>query len=391
MASRQCYFGFVREKLNLEDDPFVVTIPRERVPVVFVECPQFEEMREPGSRILLAKRGMGKTFMCMMLELSLSKGEEEKPSGKLRKPENLVVGINLPRVGAALCSRPELARGGASYLSPDVLTQRVFNAYWEEIRNPQKADAYERLRSKRAKMEALRWFYCQYPPDRLLSADDDPEFALWLTQDMPQGPFSTQYNLILPLEEALRLIIDSEIGAYERVYILVDGTETLSPRALERLLEDAQVLYGMRLPGLELKIFLEYEWKGQVGAILDGVRTGEIEVVKITEWTEERLWELLRRRVYAVARDQHYTEQLEEYCLDNLLCGFSSYANPRTRPIESEIAKSSQGSPRHALRLARALLSKCAELCYSLPSERLRGEHVQEVIRHYWEQKPRPV
>jgi len=383
LTLRQCYFDFIREKLGLEDDPFAVTIPPQRAPIVFVECSQLEEMKQPGSRILLAKRGMGKTFMCMMLEISLREPE---------KPGNLVVGIDLPRIGAALRSRPELARGGASYLSPDILTQRIFNAYWEEMRSPQKSEAYERLRSNEAKMETVRWFYRQYPPDHLLSAHDDPQLASWLTpQDTPLEPLSTKYNPILPLEEAVRLVTDGEIGAYERVYILVDGTETLSPRALERLLEDAQALHGMHLPGLELKIFLEDTWKEQVGAIVDAIRTGEIEIIEFTGWTGERLRELLRRRVYAVRRVeyQHFTPGLEEESLDNLLRGF--YADPGDESIESMITKekSSRNSPRHAIRLARALLGKCAERYHG--SQELSKEDVEKVISDYWGQEPKPV
>jgi len=350
LTSRQRYFAFIHDKLKLEDDPFAVAVPLERMPVVFVECPQLEEMKQPGSCIFLAKRGMGKTSMYMMLEHYLRKPED--PFGK---PENLVVGINLPRIGAALRSRPELARGEVSYLSPDILTQRLFNAYWEEIHHsPWKAEAREKLVSNKAKWATLLWFYRQYPPDHL-SVDDDPQLASWLmSQDVPPELFSTRYNPILPLEEVLKLITDSEVGAYERVYILVDGTETLSPRALERLLEDAQALHDMHLPGLELKLFLEDTWKELVEAIMDAVRTGEIEIVEFAEekegergkerkgrWTEEHLRVLLRRRVYAVTpkEDLHYSPLLEEYCLDKLLCDFSPYADPVKTPIESRIVR----------------------------------------------------
>lgn len=358
------YLDFVgRFIIQMQDenglDPFAIDLPDELADKTYVpRKPITDEVRRPGTRLILGKAGIGKsTIFAALLHQA---GESILP-----------VGLNLHQVGATL-SELDIQAGKASLLTLDLLVPRIFETYWEKtIRSPQQRVKYlPQLRADKQWMELLRWFYQQYPPTH--PEIYDYELMAWLRTPLQAEPLRSQISPLDTLRELMRLITwkvspqlffgsREFLQAYTEVQVLLDGTEQLSPAAIRRLVTDAQSLYDMHLDKLPIKLFMDSTWQSQV-ADMDCVRQGRVSVVNLPPWCDSELRELLRRRMYSFQSGGPTSspDDMPEYDLGHLLADSGSLRPEARERLESLIIAGAQGIPLHALRLARCVVAACA-------------------------------
>lgn len=358
------YLDFVgRFIIQMQDenglDPFAIDLPDELADRTYVPREQItEEVRRPGTRLILGKAGIGKSAIFASL---------------LRQPDGstLSVGLNLHQVGATL-PEPDIQAGEASLLTLDLLVPRIFETYWEKtIRSPQQRVKYlPRLRADKQWMELLRWFYQRYPPTH--PEVDDYELMAWLRTSSQAEPLRSQISPLDALRELMRLTTwkaspqlffgsQELLQAYTGVEVLLDGTEQLSPAAVRRLVTDAQSLYDVHFDKFQFKLFIGSVWQSQV-ADMDCVRQGRVSVINLLPWSNSELRKLLRRRILSsqLGGSTIDPEEMPEYDLGNLLADSGSLRPEARERLESLIIAGAQGIPLHALRLARCVVAACA-------------------------------
>jgi hypothetical protein len=370
-----CFIIQVQDESGL--DPFAIDLPDELADKTYVpRKPITDEVRRPGTRLILGKAGIGKST----IYASLLRQTDES---------TLSVGLNLHQVGATL-PEPDIHAGEASLLTLDLLVPRIFETYWEKtIRSPQQRVKYlPQLRADKQWMELLRWFYRRYPP--IHPEIDDYELMAWLRIPPQAEPLRSQISPLDTLRELMRLITWKAspklffgsrefLQAYTEVQVLLDGTEQLSPAAVRHLVTDAQSLYDMHLDKFQFELFMDSAWQSQV-ADMDCVRQGCVSVINLLPWSDSESRKLLRRRIYSFQSGGSTIdpEEMPEYDLGDLLADSGSLRAEARERLESLIIAGAQGIPLHALRLARCVVAVCAR-CW--PEEFLSPLGVYDIER----------
>jgi hypothetical protein len=375
-------------------DPFALNVSQDEMESVYVERDQAEEqVRQPGNRIILGRKGTGKTTLSRRLSASLPK-------------QALVVQLPLSRMGT-LAPEDKLMEGKVSLLTADLLVQYIFNAYWESLfRDHAKRARYiPSLRQNPWWMVTLHWFYEHSPP---LHPEIPEEFELmsWLN-----SPSSAQtFRPHAPedrLRELIRLITfrQERYGAppaqpYVQIHVLIDGTERPSNLAINRLLCDTQHLHDLYLTQVQFKLFADLTWQKQIQD-LDCVRQGYVTLYRLPQWGAGDLARMLYLRLKSRTQGEFVSFDSErdwgtlaEYNWGKMMPSnvlepgiksefVQAIVNGATRVYQKK--ESDLDAPIHVLRLARSLLAACAgcwaEFGYQPP---LTAEQIGELVDLYW-------
>jgi hypothetical protein len=395
---RRCYLTFVgrfilHAETGITPDPFAIDLPADKADQTYISRKSIiDDICRPGTRIILGKPGIGKTTI-------FNRIWHDTESGLLS------VGIPLQKASGRALDL-EILSGEASFLTPVLLIPQMFDTFWAKtvcscpqgrsMVSPSKRVEYlTQLRADRQWMELLRWFVRHYPPSCL--EVEDFELAAWLRGSSQDESLSSELPPPRALRQLIRLITwkapshlfrgtQRALQAYRGVEVLLDGTGSLSPAAVRRLVADAQTLYDTYREEFSLKIFMSDSWQPQVLG-MDCVQQGRVNVVNHLDWSDSEMRSLLRVRLHQFTPGSPTSdpETLPEYDLGDILADSGALERAARSRLESIIVSAAQGIPLHALRLARCIVAACAgcwphefELPLSIPE-------VQRIIQKYHE------
>lgn len=365
----------------LSEDPFAILIDqKDHLGKVYLSRPFFEvRLLAPEHQIILGHVGSGKSSLF------------EKLPGV--QPEGLAV----LSVRLALGERPHLrevqtgASGKERVLSLPWVIAAIFDAYWQArlLNASTRLNYYPRLRLDEGWREEFRWFYQHFPPADPVVYDEH-ELMAWL-QAAPSQPLSA-YSEASLLRRLVRLALRpalpvDEVGGvqaepggerssgvdaqktaaprrpYQKIYVWLDGADHLTAQEIPQLLDDVQMLYGLGIPGLRFKLFLDDSWELRVRQV-EPVSQGAIAVEYIPAWSETELSKLLLLRLQGwnpnVPQDwpnlipSNISDYSARRYLLKRICerAVEAYTNPAWQTLPD--------APVHALRLARRVLEDLA-------------------------------
>lgn len=282
-------------------DPFALYVS-DKVNEIYVSRSIIEsEIVQPGNRIILGNEGGGGTTLARWL------------TGKVPS-KTLAVNLSLPEAKVQFSESD--GREDSTY--PRALSRLialVFGAYWNQIIAAlSKRGVYlPFLRTDRAWMSKLRWFYRHYPPINYL-VNDDFELLTWLSSDSSHDPFGPQVapqdilreliNFITIPFDLSRLFSGTEFSwPYTKVQLIIDHTEKVINRSGDLLAHSIQALHGLYLPRFEFSVFSSSQWEKQVLA-LPCVKSGYVAIYELLRWNAEQLQSILDNRVMVLQREE---------------------------------------------------------------------------------------
>lgn len=354
-------------------DPFSLDVPenmREGAYVVRQEVHQ--EINHLSSQIIIGPEGSGKTVLYRKLP------------DLLNSLQSLIVKLPLAEIGASI-PEEELGEGKASLLTKEVLIRYIFNSYWDNLLRSatNRAKFLPHLRQDQQWMTKLQWFYQRYCP---ISPKILNEFELMAWLNAKASPSIKLFAPDITTEDILRELaqfVTSSIPQqqryggtvldqlYAQILLLIDGTESLSPKAVIRLVQDAQRLHSLSLNKIYLKLFADSTIQSQVEN-MDCVRQGRIAMYHLPGWTKEDLSELLQRRLETYGPGGEFARydwgRLLLDCLTPLarakfveiIVTRVTYAKLKKEGITDNEEEADLVSPIHTLRLVRGLIAACA-------------------------------
>jgi len=389
-------------------DPFSLDVPeniiiREGIYVVREKIHQ--EISYSSSQIIIGDEGSGKTTLSRKLpEL-------------LNNLQYLIVRLSLAELTTSIPEQ-ELGEGKASLLTKEVLIWYLFNSYWDKLlcSGTNRAKFLPYLRQDQHWMARLRWFYQRYCP---LYPNLPNEFELMAWLNTKTSPSAKLFSPDITADDILRELVQFVTSSipqperyggpvldqpYAQILLLIDGTEGLSPKAVIRLVQDAQRLHSLSLSQMYFKLFADSAIQPQIEK-MDCVRQGRIAIYHLPEWTNEELYKLLQRRLETygpggefvrykddefvrydwgrLLRDTHLTTMARAKLVEIIV---NEATHPKTDGVINNNEKSDLASPIHTLRLARVLLAACAG-CWAeqgfVPP--LGVDQLKTLARIYWQ------
>ncbi len=396
------YSDFVSKYLLNEEtntDPFQINIGDNDLKSTYVIRKSVEkEIQYLGTGFIVGEEGIGKSTLFRRITTLL--------------PENhksLIVRLSLAKIASSL-NEKDLLEGKLSILTPYVISEFIFNEFWNHLllEETKRKNYLPDLRRNKIWMQELRRFYQKLHPS-YTSVENDFELMAWLETSFD----TTQENLPVKKEDLLRDLIDfitypikidkyrgtrdttstqpyttEKERPYKQVLIILDDTELLSNKAINRLLQDIQRVYNLGLSNLSMIFFFNTVHCDAI-ATLRSVKRGEMPIIRIPEWNESHLRLLLKLRL------EHFGNQILSLDDDDVAWGKKLPSQSVINPAKSQFVdiiidtitkpehKQSQYlTPLHALRLTRGLLAACAgSLDETLPLDEIT---LREIARSYW-------
>jgi len=341
------------------------------------------DVRLPGCRFIIGRRGIGKTALVTFMLSSEADADA------------LTLGINVP------LPERDPPQQGAGPLGARLLCRALFYRFWEQaLRDSGKrSQCLPDLRRDRRWMETIRRFHVAYPPLQP-EIEEEFEFMEWLHALSPEDNPLIKLSPAEQMAQLLWLITlepnPPDFGrlklerAYKRVKVLVDGVERLPASDMRRLFDDAQALYHLNT--FDLKLFADDVWRDGFISKLDCVREERVPVTRLEDWDTPDLRTLLRHRVSGVRPGLPPNTELSS-SLDTLLSDWLDSDMKGEPPdqedlkirgeLETLIVEKAKGSPLHALHLARLIVGECARRYASAPKKKLRRPDVEKLIEDY--------
>lgn len=377
-------------------DPFALDIPRE-IEGVYVEREEIEkEISRQGTIIIIGPEGRGKTTLFKKLPALLSHALNDR---------SLIVNLPLTEIGPSIPEQ-EFVEGKSSLLTVGLLIQHIFNAYWQDLLlEPARfARFYPQLRQDERWCARLRWFYRNYPPIQL-EVEGQFELLAWLHARRSGSLIyskSSPENILRELARFVTFVAPSGFGPpvmrqpYTQIQVLVDGAESLSPKAITRLIQDAQRLYALSLHQVQFKLFIDSGVETQITA-MDCVRQSRVNVYRLPEWNEQDLRRLLVNRLKAYNPGEFGFSEYYEwgrlipevYLEPTAQAQFvETIIQTARHPSEHGKDKNDLDAVIHVLRVARAFVAACAG-CWEQQGYKppLNLETIHKLANCYWDTK----
>lgn len=367
------YLEFVARYITLGQstslvDPFAITVSSEHASDLIVDRSRLtNETSRASSQFILGLGGSGKTTVFEQLPDWL----------EAYSPHPLVVSLPIDRIGLFPSSAPAENNRIDSWLTMELLAQHIFDTLWEkQLRDPE-ASSYEpqllqNAAEHKAYWERFRWFYHRYPP-RYPGSERNFAMLAWLKM-----PPKEVWNDALPAHEVLRQLVKlvtynptietfgrvPKFRPYDSIFVLIDGTESLPPPALKRLLRDIQKLHASYIEGLYFKVCLNSTWQPTVQK-LECVREGRISIYQMPGWSSEELKDLLEQRLLLPFENAPWTEPLQNWLKPVPANSLDPDKRQEIAETINKHAIEASGldgldAPIHVLRLARVVLAACA-------------------------------
>ncbi len=340
------------------------------------------ELRRPENRIILGKKGSGKTALARWLIY------------EMYRYQTLVV--RLPSSESATLSPSCQQNDRCCSWTLSQIIAHIFDTYWNQmIVEPLHSETLlPLLRRDREWMLKLHWFYNHYPP-RHYQVLRDFELFTWLNSTLPHVPFNPQSNDRDILREIIRFIVTIPFDPtkifgekfhwpYQNVMLLFDLGRDTSVEIIAELAQITQELQHLSLAPLRFKIFLNAQLEHEITS-WSCVKSGYVSVYRLPPWSSQELQDILDKRI--IACGGNYTDNTSSW---TSLPGLVPAVRYHFRQILIDGALRAYKQPTefdapiHALKLARGLLAACAGCWPERFPPPLNAHQLLEIINLYW-------
>jgi energy-coupling factor transporter ATP-binding protein EcfA2 len=375
-------------------DPFALDIAVDKIKDVYVPREDVENViGQPGTLVIVGAEGSGKTTLLRTLSTS-------------QRKQTLVVHLPLSQIAMSIPGQ-EWAEGKVSLLTPPLLVRYIFNAYWEDLlrRPDNRAKFLPKLRYDERWIAKLQWFYQHYRPvDAEIATEAELTNQLNASTSslsVKRAPGSMLQELVFlvmsaaPREER---IDDFHSQPYTQIQVFIDGTEYLSEQAIRRLIRDMQRFRHMHPANLQLKLFTDLCWQGQLRSMED-VAQHRVTMYCLPRWNEKELRQVLNFRLTALKSGEFAGYGWGDLTgLDWTDLIPDTHMRPAAKKglvdtIVQTAAKTYEeggrlDAPVHALKLARGLVAACAG-CWKRQGYEppLSYGQIRELADFYWRAK----
>ncbi len=380
------------QSLDIRDlaDPFTLEVPVDKAEEAYVPRDEVDDqIEQPGFCTVIGPAGSGKTALFRRQCSRRLKDTSER--------RVFTIGLDATQVMLPV-SDEYIFDGKISVLSPEILIWYIFNAYWDTlILDHQVSTRYlSELRQSEHWRIKLRWFYNHCRPQRYQNSEDKMLLAYLQNplqnqrRDLSFYPDVAPQNVLTELIDFITTPVNTggrfgkSVQPYQKIRLLIDGSEQLSRPAMERLLQDMGVIYKHHSTKLECILFADSIWQDLVDSTKNYCR-----VIELPQWDEAALQSILEKRLNAwkapFIEGEDWTKHIPKSSLT--LAAKSQLINLTVKgALQAEKKAGEVAAPIHVLRLARVLFAACAGCLpqpFSLP---LNKNKIREIISLYLEE-----